>query len=470
MADPNLADPDTPSPDAPGLHMAPARWIRLETLARVRWLAVLGQLGAILVAYLGLGLQFNLAHSLAVVGISVASNLLGWVSFPRSRRLSEHEALLLLAFDTVQLSLLLYITGGLNNPFALLLLAPVTIASTVLQLRSTLALGGLTVLMATVLAVAHEPLLDRAGAALVLPPLFLFGFWLAMVVGVAFIGLYLRSVAAEKQALAEALQATQMALAREQKFAELSGVVAAAAHELGTPLATIKLASGELIDTLTDSEEALEDARLIRAQVNRCQEILRSMGSAGKADLHLRQAPLEAVLQEAAAPHGDRGKLLHFHVAPREPGASAQMPEVWRNPGLIHGLRNLIQNAVDFARAEVQITAEWDAQNIHLCISDDGPGFPAHLLGRIGEPFLRDRREGMRSRGGTGYQGMGLGLFIAKTLLERSGASIRFANRGEGQTGGSGAVIRLVWPRQAIEADARQALGANRPVADPEGS
>ncbi|MCC5999837.1 MAG: ActS/PrrB/RegB family redox-sensitive histidine kinase [Pararhodobacter sp.] len=457
------------NPDTPPLHTPPARWVRLETLARVRWLAVMGQLGAIIVAYFGLGLQFNLLHSLAVVGISAGSNVLGWASFPRSRRLSEPEALLLLAFDTVQLSLLLYITGGLNNPFALLLLAPVTIASTVLQLRSTLALGALSVIMATVLVVAHDPLLDQNGAMLVLPPLFLFGFWLAIVIGVAFIGLYLRSVAAEKQALAEALQATQMALAREQRFTELSGVVAAAAHELGTPLATIKLASGELVDALADDPEALEDAHLIRTQVERCHAILRSMGSAGKDDLHLRQAPLEAILQEAAAPHADRGKALHFRVTPLPDCATdpGPMPEIWRNPGLVHGVRNLIQNAVDFAKAEVQIAAHWDAERIFLRISDDGPGFQPQLLGRIGEPFLRDRRESLRVKGRSGYQGMGLGLFIAKTLLERSGGEVRFGNADTTPDNGNpagGAVITLEWPRTAIEARARPALGVNQPL------
>lgn len=450
---------------------AQTRWVRLDTLARLRWLAVAGQLATITLAHFGLGLQFNLWLCYAVVAVSAGSNLLGRLIFPRSRRLAEAEALLLLSFDAAQLSLLLFLTGGLNNPFALLLLAPVTIAATVLNLRSMLVLGALVLALATLLTFAHEPILDRAGDALELPGLFRFGFWAAIVVGVVFIGLYLRSVAAEKQALAEALQATQLVLSREQKISEISGVVAAAAHELGTPLATIKLASGELVETLADRPEALDDALLIRDQVERCHAILRSMGSAGKEDLHLRQAPLEAIVQEAAAPHARRGKQLHFTLRPAAGAGDNRTPELWRNPGLIHGLRNLIQNAVDFARSDVWIEAEWDADSLIVEISDNGPGFPAHLLGRIGEPFLRERPSGARGRARTAYQGMGLGLFIAKTLLERSGAQVQFANRDRATGGarsgdggrGTGAVVRLRWPRAAIEARPRPVLGQNRP-------
>lgn len=447
-------------PAAASLGDPQAGWIRLDTLARLRWLAVSGQLGAIIVAGSVLELQFNLWLALLVVLGAVISNLTGWLTFPRTRRLAEHEALLLLTFDTVQLSLLLYLTGGLNNPFALLLLAPFTIASTVLKRRSTLTLGALVIALASLLAFVHEPIISPSGAPLLLPPLFLFGFWLALVIGVVFIGLYLRSVAEEKQAMAEALQATQMALTREQKFTELSGVVAAAAHELGTPLATIKLASAELIDTLSDRADALEDAQLIREQVERCHVILRSMGRAGKDDLHMRQAPLAAILQEAAAPHDTRGKTVRLDLsAIAGPDGDAPMPEVWRQAGIIHGLRNLIQNAVDFAAREVVINGRWDPDSIALRISDDGPGFPAHLLARIGEPFLRDRRDPARARVRAGYQGMGLGLFIAKTLLERSGAAVTFSNGP-----GGGAAVDVVWPRTTIEAPARQPLGDNRPM------
>ncbi len=438
-------------------------WVRVETLTRVRWLAVIGQVTALAIAYHGFGLRFNLALCLAVVAVSVLSNLLSTAVYPRSRRLSETETLLTLMFDTAQLSLLLFLTGGLGNPFALLLLAPVTIAATTLPLRGAILLGTFTILLTTLLALTFEPIEMRDGSALMLPDLFRFGFWVALVIGIAFIGLYSRRVAAEKDALAEALLAMQMALAREQKLTDLGGVVAAAAHELGTPLATIKLASAELIDALADRPELREDAALIRDQTERCRAILQSMGRAGKDDLHLHNAPMESVLREAAAPHVDRGRAISF-VCASENDDSAAMPEVRRLPELIHGLRNLIQNAVDFSASEVLVESSWSDAEMRVRVSDDGPGFPPHLLARLGEPYLRDRRDAQRSESRPGYEGMGLGLFIAKTLLERTGAQVRFSNSGPRESDGlalSGAIIEVTWPRAAIAAEGRRALGEN---------
>lgn len=428
------------------------QWVRLETLTRVRWLAASGQLAALLAADLLLNLQFPLLLCLGVVGVSAATNLLSAIVFPRIKRLSETEALLTLVFDTTQLALLLFLTGGLNNPFALLMIAPVTIAATALQTRSALILGAVAVALASLLAVSFEPLRDAEGNPLLLPDLFRFGLWLALVIGIGFTGLYSRSVAAEKQALAEALMAMRLALERERKLTDLGGVVAAAAHELGTPLATIKLASAELIDSLDDPEQ-IADARLIREQADRCRAILRSMGRAGKDDQLVHHAPLETVVAEAAAPHRDRGRPVAIDTA----RGAGPMPDIQRLPEILHGLRNLIQNAVDFARTGVRIELEWSDTFITLRVIDDGPGFPPHLLGRIGEPYLRDRpleatRDGTRPE----YEGMGLGLFIAKTLLERTGARVTFSNDPEG-----GARAEVRWPRPSIEADSRRALGEN---------
>ncbi len=459
---------DTP---APGLmnRDVQGQWVRLATLTRVRWLAVVGQVAALATARLVFELQFALTLCLAVVAVSAASNLLSAIVFPRARRLSETETLLTLLFDTTQLSLLLFLTGGLNNPFALLLIAPVTIAGTALQWRSTLAIGGAAVVLASLLAVTFEPVRLADGLPLLLPDLFRFGFWLALVIGVAFIGFYSRSVASEKHALAEALLAMRMALAREQKLTDLGGVVAAAAHELGTPLATIKLVSAELIDALDDPVLA-EDARLIREQADRCRAILRTMGQVGKDDMLLRQAPLTALIAEAAAPHIDRGR----HVAIEALPGPGRMPEIQRRPEIVHGLRNLIQNAVDFAHEHVRVEAAWSETQITLRVLDDGPGYPPHLLARIGEPYLRDRRaDETRNVTRPEYEGMGMGLFIAKTLLQRTGATVRFANAVSGRPppgfagARCGAIAEVSWPRRAIEVDSRRALGENTPFAAP---
>lgn len=461
---------DYPDPDMDGAVGLSDRgdWVRLRTLVLLRWTAIFGQAAAILVAWRYYAIDLDLGPCLLVVGAAVMVNIGAEFAFPGNARLSDRGALLTLLFDTLQLALLLYLTGGLNNPFALLILAPATIAATALPAGATVFLGGVTIALVTGLAFFHEPLATRAGGVITVPAIFGFGYWLAIVIGVVFLGLYARRVATEIRMMSDALLATQMALAREQKLTDLGGVIAAAAHELGTPLATIKVASAELARELDDRPDLQEDARLIRDQADRCRDILRSMGRAGKEDLHLRSAPFATLVREAAEPHLGRGKLLHFDLGD-EPGATGRLPQVLRKPEIVHGLRNLVQNAVDFARAEVWIDADWGERDLTVTISDDGQGFPSHLLGRIGEPFLPRRRDDAADRRPE-YDGMGLGLFIAKTLLERTGARLEFANGSdpflteEERPARSGAVVTVSWPRDRIEVTDTGGLGENRPI------
>lgn len=465
---------------SPALGHSHSGWVRLRTLVMLRWLAILGQFTAITVADMVVGLSLDLVLCYLAVGASVVTNMVAVLSAPETRRLSEGEAVLTLLFDLTQLAFLLYLTGGIANPFALLMLAPIIISATALQLRSTIILGTTAIGLVTVLTFFHIPLQFKTGELLLTPPLLVFGFWLAVVIGILFIGLYSRRVAAEIHAMSDALLATQAALAREQKLTDLGGVVAATAHELGTPLATIKLVSTELAEELHDQPELREDATLIGSQADRCRDILRSMGRIGKDDLHLRQAPLAEVLREAAEPHAARGKDIRFSCAP-ENGSERDDPDerqpvLLRYPEVIHGIRNLIQNAVDFAGQTVWVDANWTDREIIVRISDDGPGFPPQLLGRIGEPFVRSRRGVPSLDDRPGYEGMGLGLFIAKTLLERTGARLRFGNRGDsggwrlagglarpdpGDNTCSGARVEVRWPRDRICTSGEEPLGEN---------
>ncbi|GGH29301.1 two-component system, sensor histidine kinase RegB [Cribrihabitans marinus] len=446
-------------------------WIRMRTLILLRWVAIIGQITAITVAQQMYNLQLDLVLCYLVIGIAAAANLAVTVIYPENKRLSEFENLLMVMFDLLQLGSLLYLTGGLHNPFALLLLGPVTVAANVMGLRSTLIIGGTAVILVTLLAAFHVPLRTDMGFILRIPELFVFGNWAAMVIAVVFLGAYSHRISSEAQSMSEALAAANMALAREQKLTDLGGVVAAAAHELGTPLATIKLASSELIEELQDQPDLCEDASLIRQQADRCRDILRNMGRAGKDDLHLRQAPLSTVLHEAAEPHVDRGKTVLFREGPGE-GGDLQHPSILRKPEVIHGLRNLIQNAVDFARETVWVDSEWTPDTITVRIMDDGRGFPVQLIGRIGDPFMRRRRSESERRARPEYEGMGLGLFIAKTLLERSGAELSFANGADpyqklaDHPERRGAIVRVVWPRRKIDAqtgDHAVPVGLNQP-------
>ncbi|MBN2631183.1 MAG: ActS/PrrB/RegB family redox-sensitive histidine kinase [Rhodobacteraceae bacterium] len=454
----------------PGLLSRDTRsdWVRLRTLILLRWTAIVGQLAAITVADRYYDIQLPLGLCYLAVGASIIANLVSIFVFPENKRLSEVEAMMTLLFDLTQLSFLLYLTGGLANPFALLILAPVTISASALELRTTIFLGSLSILLVTLTAFVHVPLRLADGTILTVPVLFEFGFWLSIVIGILFLGLYSRRVATEIRSMSEALLATQMALAREQKLTDLGGVVAAAAHEFGTPLATITLVSSEMMDQLDKGSELYDDAKLIRDQADRCRDILRSMGRIGKDDLHLRTTPFEMLVREAAEPHQSRGKTLHFSFLAGIDGSDRQ-PLVTRRPEVIHGLRNLIQNAVDFARTSVWLDGEWTADTLTLRIIDDGEGFPSQVIGRIGDPFVRRRRSAQDLARRPEYEGMGLGLFIAKTLLERTGAELTFANASdpfltpEERPERSGAIVEVVWPLNRLVPPSQSGLGQNAP-------
>ena len=454
------------SPLWPTQGGARTSWVRVRTLILLRWLAIAGQIIAILAADHLFAVNLPTGLCCMAVGLSVIANLVSIFVFPETKRFSEGEAMLALVFDIAQLGLLLFLTGGMTNPFALLILAPVTISATALHWRTTLAVGAIAIAVVSLISGWSLPLRSDGGTLLTMPPLFSFGFWMAINIGIIFLGLYSWRVASEIRSMADALLATQMALAREQKLTDLGGVVAAAAHELGTPLATIKLVSAELIAELAAFPDLRDDAALIRDQADRCRDILRSMGRAGKDDLHLHHALLTAVVQEAAEPHASRGKTLHFESS----GADARPPLIRRQPEIIHGIRNLVQNAVDFAATEVWIECEWDSSRITLRIIDNGPGFPPQLIGRIGDPFVRGRKTAAESVHRPEYEGMGLGLFIAKTLLERTGATLTFAN-GQGPYHQSparslrgGAIVAVTWPRSLIEHPQAHGLGENQPI------
>jgi two-component system sensor histidine kinase RegB len=415
-----------------------------------------------------------------VISASVWVNLVATIIHPAEKRLSEGGTWASLAFDLVQLSALLMLTGGLDNPFAVLILAPVTISATALRLRSTAALGVLALAAIPVVGWLNMPLLRADGTPLEVPELYRFGLAAGLAIGIVFLSLYARRVTVEVYRMSEALSATQIALAREQRLAAIGGVAAATAHELGTPLATIKLVAGELARELEDDPDLAEDAALIRQEAERCGQIMADLSRTGRDDAHVKHAPVSAVVEEAAAPHADRGKaiIVRFEGRPIGEGAVPQ-PEIPRRPELIHGLRNLIQNAVDFADSTVWIDISEKAGALRIAVGDDGPGFGADILPRLGEPYVTTRARGLPSGGGDPYEGMGLGLFIARTLLERTGAQISFANGSDSRRRRAspqpaavalppGAIIELVWPPGTLIAPreaVRGALGPNRPAA-----
>ena len=420
----------------------PRRQVRLDTILRLRWLAALGQLAAIFIVEQGLEFDVEVVPCLAIVGCSALLNLVLQVWFNPMERLEPLFAAALLALNIIELAGLLFFTGGLQNPFSFLFLAPVLISSTALPIRLTIALGMLAVACASVLVFFYFPLPWDSDDPLVLPPIYLFGVWLSIVVAIGVTSLYAFQVAEEARKLSDALAATELVLAREQHLTQLDGLAAAAAHELGTPLSTIFLISRELEQGLKDKPQLATDIKTLREQTQRCRDILAKITQLSSSGAPFDRMPLSTLIEETVAPHRDFGVAIKVRIAV----SGAPEPAGARNPAIIYGVGNILENAVDFARNSVEVNAWWDAETVEIVISDDGPGIAPDLLKRIGEPYLSRRQDSEEGQGAR--SGLGLGVFIARTLLERTGASVSFANRVFPD---HGAVVQIVWPRSRFE-------------------
>ncbi|AUC99367.1 MULTISPECIES: ActS/PrrB/RegB family redox-sensitive histidine kinase [Bradyrhizobium] len=420
----------------------PRRYVRLDTILRLRWLAALGQLVAIFIVAQGLEFDVPIVPCVIIVTFSALLNLALQIAFNPMQRLEPAYAAALLAFNIVELGGLLYFTGGLQNPFSFLFLVPVLISATVLPIRLTIALGCLAVACASALFFYHLPLpWDGGDDPLVLPPIYLIGVWLSILLAIGVTSLYAFQVTEEARQLSDALAATELVLTREQHLTQLDGLAAAAAHELGTPLSTIFLISRELEKTAHDPAIA-GDLKTVREQAQRCRDILSKIAQLSSSGAPFDNMKLSTLIEEAVAPHRDFGINIKVRLAV----AATPEPVAARNPAILYGVGNILENAVDFAHQTVEVNAWWNAETIEIVVSDDGPGIAPDMLKRIGEPYLSRRRgadEAQNARGG-----LGLGVFIARTLLERTGAKVSFTNRTFPD---HGAVVQIVWPRDRFE-------------------
>lgn len=423
----------------------PSSWrpLRLQTLVNLRWLAVIGQTLGVLFVNWGLGFPLPLVECLLLIGLSAALNVGLVLRLGPHYRLSARIAALQLAFDLCQLGGLLALTGGLHNPFSLLLLAPVSVSATSLPQRQAFLVALLAATIASLLAVVHLPLPWEVGQQIVFNRIYVIGIWVSIICGVVFISAYTNRVAHDARQIADALAATELALSRREQLSALDGLAAAAAHELGTPLSTIALAAKEMRDEVEQNSPLAEDVELIIAQVARCRAILAKLRNLGNepADL-FAEAPLPDILDEVARPHEGRGKVILFYSE----DTTGPIPVFPRSVGLLYGLGNLIENATDFAAQTVRIESRWDQHSIHVAIIDDGKGFAPELIARLGEPYLTSRPRDPAGSDAHQPGGLGLGIFIAKTLLERTGAKLTFDND---QANGH-ARVRITWPRSTL--------------------
>jgi two-component system, sensor histidine kinase RegB len=327
-----------------------SRNVRLDTLVRLRWLAVFGQLAAVVVVHFGLEFDVPIWLCLAVIALPASLNVALRVGLPQTQWLAPDRAAWLLAFDIAELAALVYLTGGLENPFSFLLLGPVLISATALPPRMTLLIGMFAMLCATVLVFFHYQLPWDSEDPLELPEIYMVGVWLSILLAIGYIGVYTWQFAEEARQLSDALAATELVLAREQHLSQLDGLAAAAAHELGTPLATITVVVREIERALDPRSPHAEDVKLLREQAQRCREILSKITQL-PSDEPFDRAPLSALIEEVVAPHRNFGVSIGVTIPP-DRGAE---PIGLRNPAIRYGLGNLIENAVDFAHQRVEI-------------------------------------------------------------------------------------------------------------------
>lgn len=438
-----------PAPPLFRINSNPIRGrVRLGTLNNLRWLAISGQTIAVLVVRIGLNFDFPVALAASPILASALLNIILAIAYPSSKRLSAGEATAFLAYDIVQLAALLFFTGGVENPFALMFLAPVVISAATLDLMNTVFLCGLAFLAISFVWQAHLPLPWSPVNGFRLPALYQFGIWVSLFLGVGFTSIYAWRIAREAARMSAALSATQLALARERRLGALGALAAAAAHELGTPLGTIAIVAHELERDLAEDSHA-DDFRLLRAEAERCRAILARLAQPEETVLgQAERLSLGALLDDIAGPH--RGLDVNISIAV-QPGTP---PKIWRLPEIQHGLGNIIENAADFATSQVRLVARWDEQRLTVEVNDDGPGFAAEILEQIGEPYVTSRIAG---RSGSvrnlnpsdgKQEGLGLGFFIAKTLIEYTGGTVSAHNRA-----GGGASVVASWPRGAIDGE-----------------
>jgi two-component system sensor histidine kinase RegB len=403
-----------------------------NTLTVLRYFAIFGQFIAINIVYFYLDLQFPLKESCAIILVGVFTNL--FLQFGiKVNQLKDSYASLFLLYDLFQLSSLLYLTGGILNPFSFLLIIPTIVSSTFLSMGTTIILGVITSFLLFILSFAHLPLPGIDKNIFEIPIFYKQGVLIAILIGLIFLSYFGIRFAGETKKRSEALRKLQEVISKEYELESLGGQAAAAAHSLGTPLATISVVAKELKKEIGDGKEISKDIDLLISQTKRCSEILKQISKKQiKEDIFLSSIKFEDLLEEIINSFKETSSKKIDLVAENDINKIA----IHRTPEIIYGLRNFIGNAVKFSKSQVKINLTSDQKVIEIKINDDGPGIPEDIIQKIGEPYIKSKSKELISN-----SGLGLGTFLGKTLLERQGAKLTF--RRNSQLGG--ALVILSW-------------------------
>ncbi len=401
-----------------------------KTLVILRWIAILGQLIALNLVFFILKLEFPIHFAYFIVFIGFITNL--FLQFKiKVSELKDLYAAIFLFYDLVQLSLLLYLTGGISNPFSILLIIPTIVSSTFLSMGTTIILGIFTLLCLFILSIFHYPLPGIHENAITFPKLYLAGFFIAITIGLTFLSYFGIRFAGENKRRSEAISKLQQVIAKEYELESLGGQAAAAAHSLGTPLATISVAAAELKKEMGNDKEVARDVDLIIAQTKRCGEILKKISKKQiKEDSFFKKTNLENLLEEILENFKETSSKKIILMASNDKNKITFK----RTPELVYGLRNFIGNAVKFSKSLVEIKIISNEKLVKILINDDGPGFPEDVIDILGEPYIKSKSFEVRSNSGTG-----LGTFLGKTLLERQLANLSF--KKDKDLGGASVVI-----------------------------
>ena len=413
--------------------------LRLRTLNLIRWIAILGQYIAVATAFFWLEINFNIYLASVCILISIILNIIVSIKFLPIRTLNSNETLFYLIFDSIQLVALLYITGGLTNPFCILIIAPFIISATYLDLFRTIIIGIVSILSLSLLAFFYQPISSNIFefSSSDFSSFQIFSIWLSLIVSLAFIGIYCFRVANESRKVEKALNETQIALSDEEKISDMMSLTAAAVHELGTPLSTISVIIKEIVNELDVGEKNYDDILLIQSQIKRCSEILNRLRQGDISNDNssfINELDFPRLINEIVKDYELEEIKLNFEIDDYFKNSNFI---ILRKPEIVHSLSNIIENAYQYAKHSVTIKLILKDENVILEIINDGEGFPANILPILGEPYVKKNEKN--------HKGIGLGLFIAKNLINKTAGKIEFRNIEN-----TGASVKIIWKKDNL--------------------
>ena len=397
--------------------------LRLRTLTLIRWIAVFGQLGAIVVSFYYLDFIFNIYQAFFLILCSAVLNIIIMIRYPLTKILNFTETFYFLFYDLIQLVLLLSLTGGLTNPFCVLILAPIVIAATYLDLKRTILIVSISAISLTILTFFYFPLeSDQLGINKNDFSRFgIFSIWAALLIALVFISAYCFKVADESRKNTRALRETQLALSNEEKVSALMSLTAAAVHELGTPLSTISVIAKELMNNTNKEDLNHNDLVLINSQIKRCSNILerlRTDSFSEKSNEFINKLDFKRMINEIIDSY--QNEKIEFIVQTEEYFDTNNIT-ILRSPEIIHSISNIVDNAIKHAKKRVIVNLKDSVNDILIEIIDDGEGFSQDIYPLLGEPYVGKSTKNK-------HKGLGLGLFISKNLLGKNFGDIKFLN------------------------------------------